>query len=87
MAVYLVDRHLPGITTEQLLAELRLVTLMSRRYSENGEPVQHLRSTFVPEEWHCMSLFEARSAKVVQEVNEAAQVPFTRIIEALELNP
>jgi len=34
-----------------------------------------------------MSLFEARTAKFVQEVNEAAQVHFTRIIEALELNP
>jgi hypothetical protein len=34
-----------------------------------------------------MTLFEAPSAKVVQEVNEAAQIPFDRIIEALELIP
>ncbi len=49
--------------------------------------MRYLHSTFVPEEAHCLCLFEAPNAKAVQEVNEAAQFPFTRIIEALELDP
>ncbi len=87
MTVYLVDRFVPGITLEQLATAERAAAAMSERYTANGKPVRYLRSTFVPTEGHCMSLFEARTAKLVQEVNEAAQVPFTRIIEALELNP
>ncbi len=72
---------------EQLQMAERAAAAMSERYTANGKPVRYLSSTFVPEEGHCMSLFEARSAKIVQEVNEAANLPFTRIIEAVELNP
>jgi len=32
-------------------------------------------------------LFEAPDADRVREVNEAAQLPFTRIVEALDLTP
>lgn len=87
MAIYLVDRDLPGITMEQLAATQRIATETSERFTANGKPVRYIRSTFVPEESHCMCLFEAADAKIVQEVNEAAQIPFTRIIEAVDLTP
>ena len=34
-----------------------------------------------------MCLFEADNAEVVKEVNQAAQIPFNRIVEALDLTP
>ena len=34
-----------------------------------------------------MCLFEADNADLVRAVNEAAQIPFTRIVEALDLTP
>jgi hypothetical protein len=34
-----------------------------------------------------MCLFEAPNAQRVREVNEEAQIPFTRIVEALDLTP
>jgi hypothetical protein len=34
-----------------------------------------------------MCLFEAPNAELVKEVNETAKLPFTRIIEALDLTP
>jgi hypothetical protein len=34
-----------------------------------------------------MCLFDAGSAEVVRQVNEEARIPFTRIIEALDLTP
>lgn len=52
-----------------------------------GKNVRYIRTTFVPGEAHCMCLFEAESADLVREVNEAAQIPFTRIVEALDLTP
>jgi hypothetical protein len=87
MTVYLVDRIVPGITLEQLAAAEHAAIAMSERFTATGKPVRYIRSTFVPEEARCISLFEARSAKIVQEVNEAAQLPFTRIIEAIDLTP
>jgi hypothetical protein len=34
-----------------------------------------------------MCLFEAASADAVREVNQTAGLPFTRIVEALDLTP
>ncbi len=87
MAVYLVDRLVPGMTPEQLAIRQQAILRTILQFAARGKPVRYLRTTFVPEEAHCLCLFEASSAKAVQEVNEAAQFPFTRIIEALELDP
>jgi hypothetical protein len=59
----------------------------SQQFSVAGKPVRYLRSVFVPGESHCMCLFEAPAAELVKEVNEAAQLPYTRIVEALDLPP
>ncbi len=87
MPIYLVDRCLPGIQAEQLVTKQRAVLRTIRQFLARGKPVRYLHSTFVPEEAHCFCLFQAGSAKAVQEVNEAADFPFTRIIQALELDP
>jgi hypothetical protein len=34
-----------------------------------------------------MCLFEAENPQLVRDVNETAQIPFTRITEALDLTP
>ena len=87
MAVYLVDRDLPGITMEQLGAAQKAAIETSERFTSEGRPVRYIRSTYVPEESNCMCLFEATSADMVKEVNEAASIPFTRIVEAMDLTP
>lgn len=87
MAVYMVERDLPGITLEQLSGAQRAAIDTSRRFSAEGKQVQYIRSTYVPGESRCMCLFEAPNAQRVKDVNEAAQIPFTRIVEALDLGP
>lgn len=87
MAVYMVERDLPGIGMDQLAAAQRAAIETSRRFTAEGRPVRYIRSTFVPGEWRCQCLFEASEAKVVREVNEAAHIPFSRIVEALDLTP
>ncbi len=87
MGFYIADCDLPGITLEQLAAVQKAAIETSQRFTAQGKPVRYIRSTFVPSESHCMCLFEAPNAKLVQEVNEAAQIPFTRIVEALDLTP
>jgi hypothetical protein len=52
-----------------------------------GKAVRYIRTTFVPGEAHCMCLFDAANPELVKEVNDAAQIPYTKVIEALDLTP
>jgi hypothetical protein len=83
----MVDRDLPGITLDQLAAAQRAAIETSKEFTANGKPVRYIRSTFVPGEAHCMCLFEAPSPELVREVQEAANIPFTRVSEAVDLTP
>lgn len=87
MGVYMADRKLPGVTIAQLADAQRAAIDTSERFTREGTPVRYLRSTFVPGEDHVMCLFEARDADAVKAVNEAAGIPFNRIIEAHDLTP
>lgn len=87
MPVFMVERQLPGITAEQLVAAQQAAIRASQATLAKGKPVRYIRSTFVPGEARCMCLFEAATPELVREVNEAAQIPFTRVIEAVDLTP
>jgi muconolactone delta-isomerase len=87
MGVYLVDRDLPGITREGLAMIQRAQISMSQQLTAAGQEVRYLRSMFIPGEARCMCLFEAEDEAAVAAVNLAAQLPFTRIVEALDLTP
>jgi len=83
----MVERELPGIEMEQLAAAQKAAIETSNQFTSDGKPVRYIRTTFVPGESHCMGLFEAGYPDVVKEVNEQAKIPFTRIVEALDLTP
>ena len=87
MPVYMVERSLPGIEMDQLAAAQKTAIEMSEKFTADGKKVRYIRTTFVPGEAHCMCLFQALDAETVEQVNEAAQLPFTRIVEALDLTP
>lgn len=87
MAVYMVERELPGISMEQLAAAQKAAIETGEQFMREGKNVRYIRTTFVPGEDCCMCLFEADSAELVKEVNETAQIPFNRIVEALDLTP
>ena len=87
MPVYMVERSLPGIGMDQLAAAQKAAIATSDEFTANGKPVRYIRTTFVPGEAHCMCLFEAPTPDLVREVNEAAQIPFTRVTEAVDLTP
>ncbi|HEV8675999.1 MAG TPA: DUF4242 domain-containing protein [Methylomirabilota bacterium] len=87
MAVYMVERDLKGITMDQLAAAQRAAIETGQRFTAQGKPVRYIRSTFVPGEARCMCLFEAPNPGFVKELNETAKIPFSRIVEALDLTP
>jgi hypothetical protein len=87
MVVYMVDRDLPGFTTVQLRELQQAAITACQRFSAAGRPIKYLRSMVILGEARCMCLFAAPDLALVQAVNDAAQLPFTRIVEALDLTP
>ena len=85
--VYMVERDMPGVQMEHLAAAQKRAILIGRELTAQGKEVRYIRSTFVPGESKCMCLFEASSPDHVREANELAQIPFTRIVEAMDLTP
>ncbi len=87
MPVYMVERDLPGIKMEQLAAAQKRAIEAGKELTAEGKEVRYIRSTFVPGQNKCMCLFEAPNPENVKEANERAQIPFTRIVEAMDLTP
>ena len=87
MGVYLVDRDLPGITAEGLALLQRAEIGASQQLTAAGQAVRYLHSLFIVGEARCMCLFEAEDEAAVVALNQAARLPFTRIVAALDLTP
>ena len=87
MTVYMVERNLKGIAMSDLADAQQLAIKTSKQYSANGTPVRYIRSTFAPEDGRCMCLFEAANADSVKRLNDEAKLPYSRIVEALDLTP
>ena len=85
MTKYLVERYLPGMTSEQLAAAAGSAKRTTEAMRREGTPVQYLRSTFIPGEEKCFCLFEGPSAEVVRTANDRAQLPYDRIVEAMHV--
>ena len=87
MPKYLVERHLPGFTADQLPGAAALAKRATGEMSREGTPVRYLGSTFVPGEERCMCLFDGPSADAVREANARAGLPLERVIEATSVTP
>ena len=87
MPVYMVERDLPGVKMEQLAAAQKRAIEAGKELTAQGKEVRYIRSTFVPGQNKCMCLFEAPNPENVREANERAQIPYTRIVEAMDLTP
>ena len=85
MPRYMVERYLPGITTDQLTAAAARAKSTTARMTQEGVPVRYLRSTFLPGEEKCFCLFDGPSVDAVKQANEEAEIPFERIVEALHI--
>jgi len=87
MAVYMVERELPGVTMDQLAAAQKAAIATGKDFTAKGKNVRYIRTAYVPGESRCMCLFEADNAELVKEVNDAAKIPYKRVVEAMDLSP
>ena len=84
MPVYVVERVVPGATLTSVEAMRRAAGEACRASSDAGRPIRYVRSTFTPGDSRCRCLFEAASAEDVRRLNDAAQIPYQRIVVAVD---
>jgi hypothetical protein len=87
MAVFLVLRDLPGVTRDQYAAAQQAACDAARQASVGGRVVRHLGGFYMPRGGRAICIFDAHSLADVIAVNERAGVPFTEVLEAIELHP
>ena len=87
MTTYAVQRHLTGITMDQLAAAQQAAMKASAESSEKGTPVTYIRSNFYPADQRCTCLFDGPSKEAVESVNRAASLPYDRIEEVMDIPP
>lgn len=80
---YLVENYRPGLSVEALRRTAALVQAAVADMEQEGSLVRHVRSTIVPHDESCLSLFEATSEGLVREAYGRAGVPFERISRAI----
>jgi hypothetical protein len=87
MSVFMVERDLRGISMEALAAAQGAAIAQAGASTAQGTQVRYMRSLFTPEDGRCCCMFEADSADAVRQVNDAAGLPYARIVEAMDLPP
>ena len=85
MPQYVVERHLPKFTGEQVAAAAKRAKETTSEMTREGTPVRYLRSIFIPGEDKCFCLFEGESADSVLQANKRAELPVESISEALSI--
>ena len=87
MSVFLVERDLAGITMAGLAAAQQAAIAEAARMTAAGTPIRYIRSTFATDDGRCFCLFEGASDGDVRALNDAAEIPYLRVVPALDLTP
>jgi hypothetical protein len=87
VATFLVFRQLPGVTRDQYAAAQQAALDAAGQSSADGRVVRYLGGFFFPSAGRAICIFGADSATDVTVVNEHAGVPFTEVLEAIEMRP
>ena len=87
MPVFMVERDLKGIATEDLAAAQKAAIGKAEEMRRGGSDIRYIRTTFAPEDGRCMCLFEASSDAEVKRLNEEAGLPYSRVVPAMDLTP
>ena len=87
MSVYMVERDLRGISTEDLAGAQKAAIVTAETMRAKGSGIRYIRSIFAPEDGRCMCLFDSESADQVRQLNDTAGLPYSRVVAALDLTP
>jgi hypothetical protein len=80
---YLVERYWPGVTSELLLDALDRGRQVMEQMCKEGTRIRGISCTFIPGEEVVFSVYEGPSAAAIRQLNERADIPVSRIVEAI----
>jgi Protein of unknown function (DUF4242) len=80
---YLVERYWPGVTAERLREALERGRRVMEEMSAQGHSIRDISCTLLPGEEVVFSVYEGPSAIAIQQLNERAGIPYSRIVEAI----
>jgi hypothetical protein len=80
---YLVERYWPGVTTGRLCEALERGRRVMEEMSGQGHCIRDVSCTLLPDEEVVFSVYEGPSVVAIQQLNERAGIPFSRIVEAI----
>jgi hypothetical protein len=87
MPSYLIESYLPRSRAGELPAVVGRLRRATESLTAEGMPVEHLRSTFLPNDELCLHLLEAESAATVGEASRRAAIEPARVVQALPVAP
>jgi len=87
VVTFLVFRQLPGVTRDQYAAAQQAAIDAASQSSADGRVVRYLGGFFFPGAGRAVCIFGADSAADVAMVNQHAGVPFTEVLEAVDMRP
>ena len=87
MGLYVVERDLGNVAPEQMRRLQRDVATACRQLKSEGNRIRYISSSVVPVDALALDLFGSDSAELVERVHAAARVPYSRIVEILDLTP
>jgi hypothetical protein len=73
------------VTSELLLEALARGRRVMAEMQAEGTRVRDVSCTFIPEEEVVFSVYEGPSAAAVRQLNERADIPVSRIVEAISV--
>lgn len=86
LRTYMADCDLPGMTAQQLAGTEARARRACEQAAAAGAVVRYLRAIWVPGDWRVMYLFQAHDAAVVETVCQAAQIPFLRVVDVVDMS-
>lgn len=87
MPLFAVERDLSQVPPERFRSELKGLVAACVRLKSAGKQVRYISSAVFPAEARGICLFGAEQPEWIQEANEAAGLPYTRIFAMLDLTP
>jgi hypothetical protein len=82
-STYFVERYWPGTTADAHAAAVARGRRTAAAMRREGQDIEYVKSTLVPEQETVFCLFEAVSEELVAELNDRARFHYDRIHIAL----
>lgn len=80
---FLVEHYRPGITADAFLDALARMRASAAAMRRDGSPIRCVHSTLVPEDEAMLSVIDAASSELVEQLFARAGVRVDRIVRAL----